>query len=266
MEYCRIRQFTNCNWTYKKRVAREGDLLTYKRKTIDPSTVVPLNSIDIANEGASEPVPPTESAQAILGAQAESAQAVNISQGSEFEIEFTQAALGAQPPLPNVFPDYDMHIQIVRGYFEGEGATSNKDVGPSNKSLLRSFRFYRTRSIALGQEKLPIRVHHHQSTWDLTKEPQVDLNAFKSLKAGGTGNSLSLRKLKEHYAYKLEKVLSDGTAVAVKKKKGLAARYVARAYMLYVIGSFLFPTKKGTDVSVRYLYPFAKDKVAKKWS
>ncbi|KAF6157082.1 hypothetical protein GIB67_041543 [Kingdonia uniflora] len=75
-----------------------------------------------------------------------------------------------------------------------------------------------------------------------------------------------MRKQKEYYAYKLEKVLSDGTAVAAKKKKGLTARSVARAYMLYVLGSFLFPTKKGADVSVRYLYLFAKDKVAKKWS
>ncbi|KAF6173649.1 hypothetical protein GIB67_023008 [Kingdonia uniflora] len=38
-----------------------------------------------------------------------------------------------------------------------------------------------------------------------------DLNAFKSLKAGGAGNSLSMRKLKKYYAYKLEKVLSDST-------------------------------------------------------
>ncbi|KAF6177051.1 hypothetical protein GIB67_015926 [Kingdonia uniflora] len=91
-----------------------------------------------------------------------------------------------------------------------------------------------------------------------------DLNAFKSLKAGGAGNSLSLKKLKEHYAYKLEKVLSDGIAVAAKKKKGLTTRSVARTYMLYVLGSFLFPTKKGTDVSARYLYLFSKDKMAKK--
>ncbi|KAF6146706.1 hypothetical protein GIB67_008992 [Kingdonia uniflora] len=92
-----------------------------------------------------------------------------------------------------------------------------------------------------------------------------DLNAFKSLKVGGARNSLSLKKLKEHYAYKLEKVLSDGTAAAA-KKKGLTARSIARAYMLYVLGSFLFPTKKGTDVSTRYIYLFAKDKVAKNWS
>ncbi|KAF6167646.1 hypothetical protein GIB67_031229, partial [Kingdonia uniflora] len=46
-----------------------------------------------------------------------------------------------------------------------------------------------------------------------------DLNAFKSLKDGGAGNSLSLKKLKSHYAYKLEKVLSDGTAIVAKKKK-----------------------------------------------
>ncbi|KAF6134901.1 hypothetical protein GIB67_002302 [Kingdonia uniflora] len=93
-----------------------------------------------------------------------------------------------------------------------------------------------------------------------------NLNAFKSLKAGGARNSLPLKKLKEHYAYKLEKVLSDGTAAVAKKKKGLTTRFVARAYMLYVLGFFLFPTKKGTDVSARYLYLFAKGKVANKWS
>ncbi|KAF6154796.1 hypothetical protein GIB67_032408 [Kingdonia uniflora] len=80
-------------------MAREGDLLTYKKKsnTIDPSTVLPPNTVDTSNKGVSEPTPPIESAQATLGAQAESAQA----------------------------------------------------------------------------EKLPVRVHHHQSMWDLTKEPQV---------------------------------------------------------------------------------------------
>ncbi|KAF6140408.1 hypothetical protein GIB67_013177 [Kingdonia uniflora] len=224
----------------KKEFVREGDLVTYKRKrkTINPSTVVPPNTIGSANEGVSEPLPLTESTQATLGAQVEFAQAVNIPQGSKFETESAQATLGAQPPLPNVFYNFDVNISIVGGYSEGERATSNDDVGPSDKSLLRSFRFHRARSIALR----------------------------RSLKAGGVGNSLSLRKLKEHYAYKLEKVPSDGIAVAAKKKKGLTTRSVARAYMLYVPGSFLFPTKKGTDVSARYLYLFAKDKVAKKWS
>ncbi|KAF6138048.1 hypothetical protein GIB67_042953, partial [Kingdonia uniflora] len=145
---------------------------------------------------------------------------MNILQGSEFETESAQAGLGAQPPLPNIFPDFDVNILIVEGYSE--------EIFENN--LLQ------------------------------------DLNAFKSLKAGGAGNSLSLKKLKEHYAYKLEKVLSDGTAAAAKNKKGLTARSVARAYMLYVLGSFLFPSKKGTDVSARYLVLFANDKVAKKWS
>ncbi|KAF6135736.1 hypothetical protein GIB67_028592 [Kingdonia uniflora] len=123
----------------KKELAREGDLLTYKRKrkTIDLSIVVPPSTVDTANEGVSEPVPPTE----------------------------------------------------------------------------------------------------------------------------GAGNSLSLRKLKKYYAYKLEKVLRDGTTAAAKKKNGLTTRSVARAYILYVLGSFLFPIKKGTNVSARYLYLFAKDKV-----
>ncbi|KAF6152996.1 hypothetical protein GIB67_021601 [Kingdonia uniflora] len=36
--------------------------------------------------------------------------------------------------------------------------------------------------------------------------------------------------------------------------------------MFYVLGSFLFPTKKGTNVNACYIYLFVKDKVAKKWS
>ncbi|KAF6152990.1 hypothetical protein GIB67_021595 [Kingdonia uniflora] len=249
----------------KRELAIEGDLVTYKKKrnTIDLSTVVHPNTVDSANEGVSEALPPIESAQ-------------------------------------------------------GEGATKNDNVGPSDKSLLRSFRFH--------IEKLPLRVHHHQSTWDLTKELQVvqDFVKLKSLDRigaisynyynyalifafaerwppetnsfhfkwgemtptlddveqlvglpadgdvtviGGTwGFPVILEKLKEHYAYKLEKVSSDGSVVAAKKKKGLTVRFIARAYMLYVIGSFLFPTNKGTDASARYLYLFAKDKVAKKWS
>ncbi|KAF6174490.1 hypothetical protein GIB67_004684 [Kingdonia uniflora] len=163
----------------KRELAREEDLLIYKRKrnTIDSSTIVPPNTDETANKGVSEPVPSIESAQATLGAQAESAHAV-------------------------IFP--------------------------------------RVQNLILN------------------------LNTFKSLKAGGTGNSFSLRKLKEHYAYKLEKVLSDGAVAATKKKKGLTARSAARAYMLYVLGSFLFPTKKGTDISAWYIYLFTK--VAKKWS
>ncbi|KAF6172306.1 hypothetical protein GIB67_024928 [Kingdonia uniflora] len=140
----------------KRELAREGDLLIYKRKrkTIDPSTVVPPNTVGSANEGICKGVNiPTESAEG-----------VNIPWGSEFDIESTQAGLGAQPPLPNVYSDFDENIPIFWGYSE----------------------------------------------------------------AGGAGNSLSLKKLKSHYAYKLEKVLSD-------------------------------------DVSARYLVLFAKDKVAKKW-
>ncbi|KAF6138677.1 hypothetical protein GIB67_009871 [Kingdonia uniflora] len=89
---------------------------------------------------------------------------------------------------------------------------------------------------------------------------------LESLKAGGAENLLSLRKLKENYAYKLEKVLSNGIVAAAKKKKGLTARSVACAYMLYILWSFPFPMKKGTDLSTQYIYLFAKDKEANKWS
>ncbi|KAF6143893.1 hypothetical protein GIB67_001687 [Kingdonia uniflora] len=161
----------------KRELVREGDLVTYKRKrkTIDPSTVVPPNIVDNANEGVSKALPPTESAESM-----------NIPHGLEFETESAQVGLGAQPPLPNASPNFDVNIPIVGGYSEGEGAASNDEIGSSDKSLLKSFRFHRARSITLGQ----------------------DLNGFKSLKVGGAGNSLSLKKLKEYYAYKLEKFLS----------------------------------------------------------
>ncbi|KAF6166493.1 hypothetical protein GIB67_038230 [Kingdonia uniflora] len=293
----------------KRELAREGDLVTYKRKrkrkTIDLSTVVPPNTVDSANKGVSEGV----------NISTKSAEGVNIPQGSEFETESAQAGLGAQPPLQKFCPDFDKNIPIFGGYSESEGATSNDDL-----------HFVDIITIIV-HEKLLIRVHHHQSTWDLRKEPQVvqDFVKLKGLDmieaisynyynsaliyasvgrwqpktntfhfkwdemtptlddveqlvglpaagdatligAGGAGNSLSLKKLKFHYAYKLEKVLNDGTATAAKKKNGLTTRSVARAYMLYVLGSFLFPTKNGTDVSARYLIMFATDKVAKKWS
>ncbi|KAF6144868.1 hypothetical protein GIB67_001879 [Kingdonia uniflora] len=201
-----------------------------QRKTIGPSTVIPPNTVDSTNEGVSEALPPTEFVEG-----------VNIPQGSEFETESSQASLGAQPPLPNVFPNFDDNISIIGGYSEGKGATSNDDGGPSDKSLLRNFRIHRARSIVIGQEKLLIRIYHHQSTWDLKKKPQVVQDL-------------------------LEKVLSDGTVTAAKKKKRLTMRFVARAYMLYVLGCFLFPTKKGTNVSTRYLVLFAKDKGGKKRS
>ncbi|KAF6168429.1 hypothetical protein GIB67_004981 [Kingdonia uniflora] len=163
---------------------------------------------------------------------------------------------------------------------QNEAIDDNDDVGPIDKSLLRSFKFHRARLIGLGKEKGCLRVHHHPSMWNLQREPQIvqELNlllddvVFKSMKAGGQGNSLSMSKLSKHFAYKLEKIISDekksreSGGISVAPKKGLSAISVARAYMLYVLGSFLFPTKKGTDVSARYLDLFAKDKAAKKWS
>ncbi|KAF6134571.1 hypothetical protein GIB67_022311, partial [Kingdonia uniflora] len=169
-------------------------------------------------------------------------------------------------------------VQVTGGsQIQSEAAANNEEVGPIDTSLLRSFKFYRARSIALGQEKACLRVYHHPSTWDLTKEPQMVqdwvklkesdvtiiggtwgfpallevfeknillyLKGFKALKVGGIGNSLPLKKLRKHYAYKLENVLSDGTVVRA-KNKGLTSRSVARAYMLYALGSFLFPTKR----------------------
>ncbi|KAF6136875.1 hypothetical protein GIB67_018914 [Kingdonia uniflora] len=266
-----------------------------------PPTASNRRKESCANEGVSKPLRPTKSTKAALGAQAESAQGVNIPQGLKFETESAQAALGAQPPLLNIPPNFDVNIPNVGGYYESERDTSTDDVDLSNKSHLMSFRFHKVRLIALGQEKLPIRVHHHQSTWDLTKDPQVvqdflklkgwdriwaisynyynfalissfverwqpKTNSFHFKWGEKTPTLDDVEKLKEHYAYKLDKILNDGTTAAARKKKGLTAMSAARAYMLYVLGSFLFPMKKGKDVSARYLYLFTTNKVAKKWS
>ncbi|KAF6139320.1 hypothetical protein GIB67_021530 [Kingdonia uniflora] len=72
-------------------------------------------------------------------------------------------------------------------------------------------------------------------------------SVYPDLKAGGQGISLSLKKIAEFFA-------------------GLSSRMVGKAYMLYVLGSFLFPTKKGTDVSVKYLCFFHDQQVSKPWS
>ncbi|KAF6153006.1 hypothetical protein GIB67_021611 [Kingdonia uniflora] len=101
-------------------------------KTIDPSTVVPPNTVDSANESVSEGV----------NILTESAEGVNIPQGSKFETESAQAGLGAQPPLPNVCPDFDENILIFGGILK--------------------LHFVDIITIIV-QEKLPIRVHHHQS-------------------------------------------------------------------------------------------------------
>ncbi|KAF6160224.1 hypothetical protein GIB67_016660 [Kingdonia uniflora] len=202
----------------KRELAKEEDLVTYKRKrkTIDPSTVAPPNTVDSANEGISDALPPTESAKS-----------VNIPQGLEFETESAQACLGAQPPLPNVSPDFDVNIPIIGGYSKGEGATSNDNITPTLDDVEQLV------ELPVDGDATVI-----GGTWGFLAILETfvnsllqDLNAFMSLKAGGTGNSLSLKKLKEHYAYKLEKF-----------------------------------SVTGTDVSARYLILFAKDKVAKKWS
>ncbi|KAF6162983.1 hypothetical protein GIB67_021132 [Kingdonia uniflora] len=249
----------------KRELAREGDLVTYKRKrnTIDQSTVVPPNTVDSANEGVIKPLPPVESTQASLGAQAESAQAVNIPQGE---------ASHSRSPSP-------IYVGPYKGTTSGPRFCKVEGFG---------YNYYNSALIYAFAERWQPETNSFHFKWgEMTPtlddvEQLVGLPAdgdatviggtsgipaiLESLKAGGTGNSLSLRKLKEHYAYKLEKALSDGTAAAAKTKKGLITRSVTRAYMMYVLGSFLFPTKKGTDVSARNLYLLAKDKVAKKWS
>ncbi|KAF6163532.1 hypothetical protein GIB67_002537 [Kingdonia uniflora] len=242
----------------KRELTREGDLLIYKRKikTIDPSTIVPPNTADTSNEGVSKPVPPTESAQATLGAQAESAQAEKL----PIRIHYHQSTW-----------DLTKEPQVVQDFVKLKGLDRIGAISYNYFNFALIFAFAerwqpKTNSFHFKWGEMTPTLDDVEQlvglptdgdamviggTWGFPAILEVfennflhDLNAFKSLKAKGAGNSLSLRKLKEHYAYKLEKVLSDGTAAAAKKKKGLTARSVARAYMLYVLGSFLFPMKR----------------------
>ncbi|KAF6137700.1 hypothetical protein GIB67_023634 [Kingdonia uniflora] len=174
----------------KKELAREGDLVTYKRKrkTINPGTVVPPNTVDTANEG-----------EKLL-----------------IRVHHHQSMW-----------DLIKEPQVVQDFVKLKGLDRIGAI---------SYNYYNFALISAFVEHWQPETNSFHFKWgEMTPTLDDDLNAFKSLKAEGVENSLSLRKLKEYYAYKLEK-------------------------------SFLFPTKKGTNVSAYYFYLFAKDKVVKNWS
>ncbi|KAF6173853.1 hypothetical protein GIB67_039804 [Kingdonia uniflora] len=58
---------------------------------------------------------------------------VNIPQGSEFETESSQAGLRAQPPLPNVCPDFDKNIPILGGYSEDDSGIHQRKPASVNE-------------------------------------------------------------------------------------------------------------------------------------
>ncbi|KAF6155452.1 hypothetical protein GIB67_019978, partial [Kingdonia uniflora] len=88
-------------------------------------------------------------------------------------------------------------------------------------------------------------------------------SVYLDLKARGRGISLSLKKIVEFFAGKVGTNVHDSASVSSIR---LSSRMVRKAYMLYVLGSFLFPTKKGRDVSVKYLSFFQDQHVSKPWS
>ncbi|KAF6145169.1 hypothetical protein GIB67_020360 [Kingdonia uniflora] len=92
-----------------------------------------------------------------------------------------------------------------------------------------------------------------EGSWSLPKLVEIlkknlyqDENFFNSMKTGGQGNYFSLVKLANFYAGKLEKYndIIQNTRPARQKKKAMPALSVARTYMLYVLGTFLFPIKR----------------------
>ncbi|KAF6150619.1 hypothetical protein GIB67_022231 [Kingdonia uniflora] len=179
------------------------DLVTYKKKNVETTTVVSRNTV--------KQCPPNTIEQSPLNIVQTTNDGVSKHGGAHVE-DGDEIVLGRI-------------MSVVLGIIVKARAANNDEVGPIDTSFLRSFKFHRARKNLL-----------------------LDLKGFKALKESGAGNSLLLKKLREYYAYKLEKVLSDGTAMR-DKMKGLTARPLARAYMLYVLGSFLFPMKNGTDVS-----------------
>ncbi|KAF6161246.1 hypothetical protein GIB67_009133 [Kingdonia uniflora] len=97
-----------------------------------------------------------------------------------------------------------------------------------------------------------------QGKWGATNVKQVfrdyfDQNnqVYLDLKAGGVGISLSLVKMVDFFAYKVG-INAAGEASSSFELLRLSSRAVAKAYMLYVLGSFLFTTKKGTTASPKY--------------
>ncbi|KAF6159107.1 hypothetical protein GIB67_032724 [Kingdonia uniflora] len=90
---------------------------------------------------------------------------------------------------------------------------------------------------------------------------------YLDLKAGGQGISLSLKKIVDFFVGKLGTNMPQPVAVSSSSvPMKLSSRMVGKAYMLYIFGSFLFPTKKETDVSVKYLSLFEDRNSNRPWS
>ncbi|KAF6139433.1 hypothetical protein GIB67_026275 [Kingdonia uniflora] len=88
---------------------------------------------------------------------------------------------------------------------------------------------------------------------------------YPDLKVGGHGISFSLNKIVDFFARKVGTNAPQAASSSSSPIK-LSSRMVGKMYMLYILGSFLFPTKKGTDVSVKYLSFFQDKDVNKPWS
>ncbi|KAF6151921.1 hypothetical protein GIB67_010495 [Kingdonia uniflora] len=88
-------------------------------------------------------------------------------------------------------------------------------------------------------------------------------SVYPDLKAGGQRISLSLKKIAEFFDGKVGTNVHDSASTSSIR---LSSRMVGKAYMLYVLGPFLFPTKKKIDVSVKYISFFQDQHVSKPWS
>ncbi|KAF6135285.1 hypothetical protein GIB67_021647, partial [Kingdonia uniflora] len=159
-------------------------------------------------------------------------------------------ALGAQPtegdpmnednvePPPMADPP---QTEVSQNYKETAVPIDNSYL--PDRSMLLSFKFYRVRSIYLGQEPSCVRVYHHAPVWHLEKEPTI-VRGLVMLADGDvpiTEGSWSLPKLVEivkNNLYQDEDIFNSMKKLEV----------------------------KGSYVTARYMYFFEKDKVNIKWS
>ncbi|KAF6164739.1 hypothetical protein GIB67_040991 [Kingdonia uniflora] len=220
------------------------------------------------------------------GGSAEEALGAQLTEGDAMNEDNVEAPPMSEEPQTEVSPK--------------EIAAPIDDAYSPNRSLLLSFKFHRARSIYLGQPETNIfyfswgevtlsldDVQHliglstdgdvpiTEGSWSLPKLVEIfkknlyqDEDFFNSMKTGGQDNSLSLVKLVNFYAGKLEKYNDSihNERPVGQKKKAMSALSVACTYMLYVLGTFLLPVRKGSYVNARYLYFFENDKVNIKWS
>ncbi|KAF6176554.1 hypothetical protein GIB67_034416 [Kingdonia uniflora] len=260
-------------------------VLAKRRKT--RSTRVPLKDSSISGSLPRVSVIPEEESSSTSDSQGESAEDFK---GEDAGTPENQSSTDCFPyaedkdlPSTEVQQEENFHNPTVE---QQRTATTEEEVlpkrnseqeagenGPRDPYLLPSFATHHAKALILGQ-LIGLRVDGDltvmKGAWGALAAKEIwkkcmylPDSVYPDLKAGGQGISLSLKKIVEFFIGKAGKNVHDSTFAS---SIGLSSRMVGKAYMLYVLGSFLFPTKKGTDVSVKYLSFFQDQNISKPWS